>query len=142
MKAAVIEKQGGSDCINYRDWPDPKPGPDDVIVRVKACGLNHLDIFVRRGMPGFPVPMPFISGGDIAGEIFEVGQKVRGWVPGDRVTLNPDTHEGMIGEQLYGGLAALGRVPSKNLVKLPDVADTEFAHATQQWMTAHSSQSA
>ncbi|MBD21349.1 MAG: hypothetical protein CMM37_09950 [Rhodospirillaceae bacterium] len=120
MKAAVIEKQGGSDCINYRDWPDPEPGPDDVIVRVKACGLNHLDIFVRRGMPGFPVPMPFISGGDIAGEIFEVGQKVCGWVPGDRVTLNPDTHEGMIGEQLYGGLAELVRVPSKNLVKLPE----------------------
>ena len=56
MKAAVIEKQGGVENISYRDWPDPEARPGDVVVRVRACGLNHLDIFVRRGMPGFPVP--------------------------------------------------------------------------------------
>ena len=66
MKAAVIEEQGDIQNIIYREWDDPKPGPKDVVLRVKACGLNHLDIFVRRGMPGFPVKMPFISGGDIA----------------------------------------------------------------------------
>ena len=52
MKAAVIEQQGGVENIVYRDWDDPAPGPGEVIVRVAACGLNHLDIFVRRGMPG------------------------------------------------------------------------------------------
>ena len=62
MKAAVIEKQGGIENITYRDWEDPTPGDADVVVSVRACGLNHLDIFVRRGMPGFPVPMPFIRG--------------------------------------------------------------------------------
>jgi len=129
MKAAVIERQGGVDNIVYRDWPDPKPGPLDVIVKVKACGLNHLDIFVRKGMPGFPVPMPFISGGDIAGIISEIGTEVSGWTLGDRVTLNPDTHEGMIGEQLIGGLAELVRVPVQNLVKLPEQLSFEIGAA-------------
>ena len=120
MKAAVIEKQGGVENIFYRDWPDPEAGPEDVVVRVRACGLNHLDIFVRRGMPGFPVPMPWISGGDIAGEIAVVGEGVTGWAVGERVTLNPGTDQGMIGEQVIGGLAELVRVPAKYLVRLPD----------------------
>ncbi|MBK17241.1 MAG: hypothetical protein CMM52_00170 [Rhodospirillaceae bacterium] len=138
MKAAVIEKQGGIENIVYRDWPDPEPGANDVIVRVKACGLNHLDIFVRRGMPGFPVPMPFISGGDIAGEICAVGDDVSDWAVGDRVTLNPDTHEGMIGEQLIGGLAEMVRVPVQNLVKLPDNLSFETGAAIPiNYGTAH-----
>ena len=138
MKAAVIEEQGDIQNIIYRDWDDPKPGPDDVVLRVKACGLNHLDIFVRRGMPGFPVKMPFISGGDIAGEIITLGSKVSGWTIGDRVTLNPDTHEGMIGEQLIGGLAELVRVPAQNLVSLPDTLSYEQGAAIPiNYGTAH-----
>lgn len=138
MKAAVIEKQGGVENIVYRDWPDPEAGPDDVVVRVKACGLNHLDIFVRRGMPGFPVPMPWISGGDIAGEIAIVGDQVTGWSVGDRVTLNPGTDEGMIGEQLVGGLAELVRVPAKYLVRLPENISFDIAAAIPiNYGTAH-----
>jgi len=72
MKAAVIEKQGGIENIVYRDFPDPKIGPGDLMIRVKACGLNYFDVFVRRGMPGLPVPMPWISGGDVAGEVAAV----------------------------------------------------------------------
>lgn len=83
MKAMVIKAQGGLENLVYDDWPDPVPGPNDVIVKVRACGLNHLDIFVRKGMPGLPVPMPFISGGDIAGEISELGADVSGWRVGD-----------------------------------------------------------
>ena len=64
MKALVIERQGGSENLAYRDWPEPETRAGDVLIRVKACGLNHLDIFVRRGMPGFPVPTPFISGAE------------------------------------------------------------------------------
>ncbi len=119
MKAAVIERQGGLENIVYRDWPDPTPGPADVVVRVRACGLNHLDIFVRRGMPGFPVPMPFISGGDIAGEIAALGSAVGTWRVGDRVIVNPQTDAGMIGEEILGGFAELVRVPAKNLLQLP-----------------------
>lgn len=138
MKAAVIEAQGGIENIAYREFPDPEPGSDDVLVRVRACGLNHLDIFVRRGMPGFPVPMPFISGGDIAGVIDGVGANVDGWAVGDRVTLNPQTDDGMIGEELLGGLAELVRVPAKNLVRMSDDMAFETAAAIPiNYGTAH-----
>jgi alcohol dehydrogenase len=127
MKAAVIEKQGGLENLVYRDWPDPIPRDGEVLVKVRGCGLNHLDIFVRRGMPGFPVPMPFISGGDIAGEIAALGSEVSGWQVGDRVALHPVTHEGMMGEEILGGMAEYVRVPAKNLIRIP--ANVEFATA-------------
>jgi alcohol dehydrogenase len=138
MKAAVIERQGGVENIVYRDWDDPEPGPGDVVVRVGACGLNHLDIFVRRGMPGFPVPMPFISGGDIAGTVARLGPGVSGWSVGQRVTLNPQTAHGMIGEELIGGLAEFVCVPAINLVALPDSVSMETAAAIPiNYGTAH-----
>ena len=111
MKAAVIERQGGLENLVYRDWPDPVPRAGEVLVRVAGCGLNHLDIFVRRGMPGFPVPMPFISGGDIAGVIAALGEGVPDWAIGDRVALHPVTREGMMGEEIPGGMAEYVRVP-------------------------------
>lgn len=138
MKAAVIEQQGGIENIVYRDWDDPEPAAGEVRVRVEACGLNHLDIFVRRGMPGFPVPMPFISGGDIAGTIDSLGDGVTGWTVGDRVTMNPQTDHGMIGEELIGGLAELVCVPEINLVALPDNVTMETAAAIPiNYGTAH-----
>ncbi len=138
MKAAVIEEQGAIENIVYRDWPDPEPGPGEVRVAVKACGLNHLDIFVRRGMPGFPVPMPFISGGDVAGVIDTLGPGVEGWSPGERVTMNPQTDDGMMGEEILGGLAELVIVPARNLVRLPDNLSFETAAAIPiNYGTAH-----
>lgn len=138
MKAAVIERQGGIENIVVRDWPDPEPAAGEVVVRVRACGLNHLDIFVRRGMPGFPVPMPFISGGDISGEVESVGEGVTGWSLGERVTLNPQTDGGMIGEELPGGLAERVRAPAVNLVRLPDHVSFETAAAIPiNYGTAH-----
>jgi alcohol dehydrogenase len=127
MKAAVIEKQGGLENLVYRDWPDPVPREGEVLLRVRACGLNHLDIFVRRGMPGFPVAVPFISGGDIAGEIAAVGPRANGWSVGDRVALHPVTHEGMMGEEIPGGMAEYVRVPTENLIRL--AAGLDFATA-------------
>jgi alcohol dehydrogenase len=129
MKAAVIEKQGGLENLVYRDWPDPIPREGEVLLRVRACGLNHLDIFVRRGMPGFPVPLPFISGGDIAGEITAVGPRVNGWNVGDRVGLHPVTHEGMMGEEIPGGMAEYVRVPTENLIRLAPGLDFATAAA-------------
>ncbi|MAI49671.1 MAG: alcohol dehydrogenase [Rhodospirillaceae bacterium] len=138
MKAAVIEQQGGVENIVYRDWNDPEPAAGEVLVRVEACGLNHLDIFVRRGMPGFPVPMPFISGGDIAGTIDALGDGVNDWSVGDRVTMNPQTHQGMIGEEIIGGLAEMVCVPAINLVALPDNVPMETAAAIPiNYGTAH-----
>lgn len=129
MKAAVIEKQGGLENLVYRDWPDPIPREGEVLLRVRACGLNHLDIFVRRGMPGFPVPVPFISGGDIAGEIAALGPSVNGWCVGDRVALHPVTHEGMMGEEIPGGMAEYVRVPTENLIRLAPGLDFATAAA-------------
>ncbi len=129
MKAMVIKAQGGLENLVYDDWPDPVPRPTDVIVRVRACGLNHLDIFVRRGMPGLPVPMPFISGGDIAGEIAQLGSDVRGWKLGDRVVVQPVTADGMMGEEIPGGMAEFARVPEENLVPIPDGVGFEAAAA-------------
>lgn len=120
MKAAVIEKQGALENLVYRDWPDPVAGEGEALIRVRGCGLNHLDIFVRRGMSGFPVPMPFISGGDIAGEIASLGPIVKDWKVGDRVALHPVTHEGMMGEEVLGGMAEYVRVPVDNLIRIPD----------------------
>ncbi len=129
MKAAVIERQGGLEDLVYRDWPTPEPRAGEVLVKIGGCGLNHLDIFVRRGMPGFPVPMPFISGGDMAGEIVGLGTDVSDWAVGDRVALHPVTHEGMMGEETPGGMAEYVRVPTENLIRLAPHIDFVTAAA-------------
>lgn len=123
VKAVVIEKQGSVDNLAWREWPDPEPRPNDVLISVAAVGLNHLDIFVRRGMPGFAIKTPFISGGDIAGEIVACGSEVSNWQPGDRVAVNPMTPDGMLGEEAQGGMAELVRVPASHIVRLPDKMD-------------------
>lgn len=119
MKAAVIERQGDLEGLVYRDWPQPKPRAGEVLVRVRACGLNHLDIFVRRGMPDFPVPLPFISGGDIAGEIVAVGANVSDELIARRVLVDPSTPDGMLGEQLPGGMAEFVTAPASHTLPLP-----------------------
>jgi alcohol dehydrogenase len=120
MKAVAFDRHGGVEVLDYRDCPDPKPERGDVVVRVRATGLNYLDVFARRGMPGVTVPLPFISGGDIAGEIETVGADVTGWRAGERVVVNPKTKRGLIGEEVNGGLAERVVVPADNLVRLPD----------------------
>src|SRR5687767_328887 len=109
MKAVVIEKHGSIDSLAYRDWPDPMPRAGDVIVAVRAVGLNHLDVFMRRGMPGVKVTLPFISGGDIAGVVHACGGDVSAWTTGQRVAVNPITADGMLGEQIHGGMAEFVR---------------------------------
>ena len=129
MKAVVIEKQGGVENLVYREWPDPEPGNGDVVVRVRAMALNYLDIFVRVGMPGLPVPVPFISGGDIAGEIAQLGSGVDGWQIGERVAVNPATPHGMMGEHIQGGMAELVLVPATHLIRIHDNLGFEEAAA-------------
>jgi Alcohol dehydrogenase GroES-like domain len=73
MKAIVISQHGGPEVLHYTDFPEPSIGANDVLVRVRACALNHLDLWVRRGIPGMQIPLPHIPGSDIAGEIVEVG---------------------------------------------------------------------
>ena len=131
MKAAIIYQHGGPGSIRYEiDFADPKPEPDDVIVRVRATSLNYHDIFTRRGMPGIKVPMPCIMGLDFAGDIVEVGARVEGFARGDRVLIDPVDRVGpggLIGEMWHGGLAELVRVPAHHLVRLPPDVSYEAA---------------
>ena len=127
MKAVVFDRQGGPEVLSYRDWPDPEPAADEVLVRVAVCGLNHLDVFVRRGMPGHPVPLPFITGGDIAGMVESVGAEAAGLTVGDRVVVNPSTPAGMLGEDIPGGMAELVAAPATHVIKLPDAVSFEEA---------------
>ncbi|MGQ0580883.1 MAG: zinc-binding dehydrogenase [Reyranella sp.] len=123
MRAAVVREHGAPDRLNFEtDFPDPRPGPGDVIVAVKASSLNYHDVFTRRGMPGIKVPMPAIMGLDVAGEIAEVGPGVTGWSKGDRVLVDPINRieGGLMGETVHGGLAELCRAKAHQLVKIPE----------------------
>jgi alcohol dehydrogenase len=128
MRAVVIHEHGGRDKLTLeRAWPIPRAGAGQAVVRVAACGLNHLDIFVRRGMPGKRTPLPFISGGDIAGVVAEIGPAVPGVTLGQRVVVDPAIEHGAIGEDAPGGLAEYALVPAANLIPLADAMS--FDHA-------------
>lgn len=129
MRAIVIYAHGGREKLRLEEVPTPRPGPGEVLVKVYACALNHLDIFVRRGMPGKPTPLPFISGGDISGTVAEIGAGVVGWGPGRRVLVDPAIEHGAIGEDMPGGLAEYALVPAANLIPLPDTVAFDEAAA-------------
>lgn len=134
VRAALIYEHGGRDKLVVEEVPTPSPGPGEILVAVKACGLNHLDIFVRRGMPGLPIDLPRITGGDIAGVIAGVGEGVTRVKVGDRVLLDPmitlpDGRHGALGEHTTGGLAEYITVPWENAIPLPDDVSFEEAAA-------------
>jgi NADPH:quinone reductase-like Zn-dependent oxidoreductase len=89
MKAVVFEQHGGPEVLKYTDTPEPTLRSNDVLVRVKACALNHLDLWVRRGIPNVPIPLPHIPGSDIAGEIAKIGSEVTSVRVGQKVVLAP-----------------------------------------------------
>jgi NADPH:quinone reductase-like Zn-dependent oxidoreductase len=135
MKAARFHEHGTPDVIRYEDAPDPAPSAGRAIVRVRACALNHLDLWQRRGLPRVRIPLPHISGSDVAGEIVDAGDgTVRA---GTRVLLQPGLNCGtcnacregrdnlcasydVLGLLSDGGYAELVSVPHDNLVPLPD----------------------
>ena len=131
MRAAVIHEHGGPGSIKYEsNYPDPKPAPDEVILKVGAATLNYHDIFTRKGMPGIKVPLPCIPGLDFAGEIVEVGAEVKDWKVGQRVMVDPVDRKnfgGLLGEMRPGGLAEFCAVPDHHLVALPDEVSYEAA---------------
>jgi alcohol dehydrogenase len=126
MRAIVIHEHGGREQLRLEEVPAPAAGPGQAVVRVHACGLNHLDIFVRRGMPGKRTPLPFTSGGDIAGVVAAAGSGA-GAIAGERVLVDPALEHGAIGEDAPGGLAEYALVPAANLIRLPD--DISFDEA-------------
>ena len=136
MKATVFKQHGGPEVLQYTDVPDPSIRANEVLVEVKACALNHLDIFVRNGMPGIEIPLPHILGSDIAGVVREVGELVTWAKPGDEVMVQPGVSCGhcaaclsgqdnlcreydMLGYRRNGGYAELVAVPGANLIPKP-----------------------
>jgi len=146
MKALYFDKHGELDAVKYGDVPDPEPGPGEVLIRVRACALNFLDIWVRRGWPGLKLEMPHWCGADVAGEIAALGENVSGWQVGQRVvvdpgvnlvedeytrngedSVSPDYH--ILGEHRRGGAAEYLAIAAGNLAAIPDNIDYPEAAA-------------
>ena len=132
MRALVLHEHGSLDKLVFEaTFPDPSLGAGDVLLSMRACSLNYHDVFTRKGMPGIQVPLPLITGIDVAGRVAEVGPGVTGFLPGDLVLVDPiDRVEGgLLGETMNGGLAELIRVPAHMLVKLDPAIDPAAAAA-------------
>jgi NADPH:quinone reductase-like Zn-dependent oxidoreductase len=144
MKAIVFEKHGGPEVLRYVEAPDPVIGHNDVLVKVRACALNHLDIWVRLGLPGVVFPLPHIPGSDIAGEIAEIGPGVTSVRVGQKVVLAPGVSCGKcaacvagldnrcrqftnLGYMIDGGCAEFVRVPEVNCLPYPENLSFEEA---------------
>jgi len=118
MRAGVVVAHGGAECLEYAETQVPEPRPGWVRVRVLACALNMLDLFVRRGMPGLHVQLPHIPGADIVGVIDALGEGVSTPAPGALVLVDPIVERGMLGESIPGGLAEYAVVPAANALAL------------------------
>ncbi|MEM8884484.1 MAG: zinc-binding dehydrogenase [Planctomycetota bacterium] len=129
MRAVVIREHGSFDKLLLEDLPVPEPGPDEVRVKVKAAALNHLDTWVRRGIPGFRFPLPITPGCDGAGVIDAVGSAAKGLEPGMEVILSPgighplDRDYGILGETRDGTCCEFIVVPREVCIPKPDNLD-------------------
>src|SRR5581483_3467089 len=134
MQAFQLIAHGIPGKFELRELPDPKPGPDEVVVQVQACGLNHLDLWLEQGALPVPVQLPRTPGGEIAGRVVEVGGMVSEWKQGDEVAVQSNLFCGecefcrqgeeslclrgqLLGVQRDGGFAELVAVPARSLVK-------------------------
>ena len=146
MKAIQFQQHGGPEVLRYTDVPDPEPRANEIVVRVRACALNHLDLWVRRGLPNVPIPLPHIPGSDVAGEIAKVGSEVTTVRAGQKVVLAPGVTCGKcaacvsgqdnkcrqftnLGYLVDGGCAELVRVPEVNCLPYPENLSFEEAAA-------------
>jgi zinc-binding alcohol dehydrogenase/oxidoreductase len=131
VKAIRIHDDGGPEVLRYEDAPDPVAGPGEVLVGLRAASLNHLDLWVRKGLPS--VPKPRILGADGAGVVAGLGEGVDGFQPGDPVVINPGIEHGdriiVIGEHTQGTYAELIAVPASNVYPLADGLSFEEAAA-------------
>jgi NADPH2:quinone reductase len=127
VKAVRIHEDGGPEVLRYEDVEDPVAGAGEVLVELRAAGLNHLDVWVRKGLPS--VPKPRILGADGAGVVAAIGDGVTGFAEGDRVVLNPGIpHNGritVIGEHTDGTYCELKAIPAGQLYPLVDALTFE-----------------
>ncbi len=119
MRAAFVREHGGPEALEYGEIERPEPEPGEILVRVAACALNHLDIFVRRGMPGVRLALPHVPGGDIVGWVEEAGDEQGSRLVGALVLLDPSVGRGTLGEHEWGGLAEYVVALVDNAIPLP-----------------------
>jgi len=137
MKAAFFKEHGGSDKIIYDDYKDPFPDANDVVVRVKACALNHVDMLLLDGRYPPPEGLPHVNGCEVTGTVETVGDRVRGFTQGQRVIVFPGfscgtceyclrgertvcMRYGYLGAAKDGGYAELVKAPAANILPLPE----------------------
>jgi NADPH:quinone reductase-like Zn-dependent oxidoreductase len=137
VKAVRFHRHGGPEVLQYEEAPDPKPNGDEALVRVKACALNHLDLWARNGLPNVEIPLPHISGSDVAGVVEWVPSEEKLVQKGAEVIVNPGIGCGrcekcllgmdnqcrfytIVGYGTDGGYAELVKVPRTNLVPKPE----------------------
>lgn len=159
MKAVLLHEFGGIENLKYSDFQTPEITPNQVLVKINAVALNHLDLFVRKGIPGLKLEMPHILGSDIAGEIVEIGAEVT--IPfiqdNQRVIIDPGIYcgicefcvqgehslcktYGILGEHKRGGYAEYIAIPAENTIPIPDTSSLELVQAAAvplTFMTAY-----
>lgn len=135
MKAVFFRQHGGNEVLQYGDWPEPEPGPGEVRVAIRAAALNHLDLFVRNGIPH--VPLPMVPGADGAGVVDLAGPGVAGLAAGTPVLIQPGLFDGecefcrageqclcvnyrLLGEHAPGTFAEKAVVPARNVFPIPE----------------------
>lgn len=154
MNAVVLRKHGGPEVLTVEDLPEPHAGPGEVRVRVAAVAMNHLDLWVRNGLPHLKLEYPFRLGADVAGTVDEVGPGVRGVAAGDEIVVNPGHSCGrcreclsgrdnlcrffrLMGEDLSGGYCEQIVVPAQNVVPKPkSLSFTDAAALPTTFLTA------
>lgn len=136
MKAVAIVEHGGVEGLRYMDFPDPQPNAGEAVIRVRACALNHLDVWLRIGIPAYKLQLPHVPGSDIAGEVFSVGDGVSESLIGKKVIVNPNLtcgecewclmgedsmcqSYGIFGAKCWGGYAEYAKVCARNLILMP-----------------------
>jgi NADPH:quinone reductase-like Zn-dependent oxidoreductase len=146
LKAIRFKQHGGPEVLQYTEAPEPAVRADEVLVRVRACALNHLDLWVRGGLPGVSIPLPHIPGSDVAGEIAQIGTNVTTVKVGQKVVLAPGVTCGKcpacisgqdnscrqftnLGYLIDGGCAEFVRVPEVNCMPYPENLSFEEAAA-------------
>ena len=111
MKAVYLTETGSPEVLRFGELPEPAVGPNDVLIHVRACSLNRLDVFTREGSHGTRITPPHVLGGDIAGVVVRVGEGVESFQPGDQVIANG-----------RGGYAEFAVAPSDRAYPLPQAA--------------------
>jgi NADPH:quinone reductase-like Zn-dependent oxidoreductase len=146
VKAVVFQQHGGPEVLQYTHVPEPSVRANEVLVRVRACALNHLDLWVRGGLPNVPIPLPHIPGSDVSGEIAQIGSDVSTVRVGQKVVLAPGVSCGKcaacvagldnrcrqftnIGYMIDGGCAEFVRAPDVNCLPYPENLSFEEAAA-------------